>query len=73
MFSSCPADLENDPEAQKVKEWRHKLQRGFLGKGPPREDVNQRMDGLTSLLTPFLASRTSLNMMESSPQWKIST
>jgi hypothetical protein len=38
---SFPADpLANDPEAKKVKDWRHKLQRGFLGKSTPTEDVS---------------------------------
>jgi len=29
-----------DPECIKVKDWRHKLQRAFLGKAPPTADVS---------------------------------
>jgi len=30
----------SDPECVKVKDWRHKLQRAFLGKAPPTADVS---------------------------------
>jgi hypothetical protein len=29
-----------DPECIKVKDWRHRLQRAFLGKAPPTADVS---------------------------------
>jgi hypothetical protein len=32
--------LASDPECVKVKDWRHKLQRAFLGKGLPTTDVS---------------------------------
>jgi hypothetical protein len=32
--------LSTDPECVKVKDWRHKLQRAFLGKAPPTADVS---------------------------------
>lgn len=32
--------LSSDPECVKVKDWRHKLQRAFLGKAPPTADVS---------------------------------
>ena len=32
--------LANDPEAKKVKDWRHRLQRGFLGKNMPATEVS---------------------------------
>lgn len=32
-------EFARDPEALKVKEWRHKLQRAFLGKTIPTEEV----------------------------------
>ena len=31
--------LSKDPECVKVKDWRHKLQRAFLGKGLPGAGV----------------------------------
>ena len=33
------AALAKDPEAQKVKDWRHKLQKAFLGKVIPKDEV----------------------------------
>ena len=33
-------EAESDPDALKVKDWRHKLQRAFLGKTTPKEDVS---------------------------------
>lgn len=37
MISVDP--LASDPECIKVKDWRHKLQRAFLGKGLPTANV----------------------------------
>ncbi len=35
----------NDPEALKVREWRHKLQKAFLNtKATPKEDVSTLLD-----------------------------
>lgn len=31
--------MANDPEAVKIKEWRHKLQRAFLRDGHPIEEA----------------------------------
>ncbi|KAH8090758.1 hypothetical protein HD553DRAFT_303285 [Filobasidium floriforme] len=38
----------NDPEAKKVKDWRHRLQRGFLGKSMP---ATEEMEGYNDLFT----------------------
>lgn len=35
------AALSNDPEATKVRDWRHKLQKAFLGKQVPKEEVRR--------------------------------
>lgn len=35
-------ELDNDPEALKVKDMRHKLQRAFLSKTGPKADVSTR-------------------------------
>ncbi|KAF7343095.1 PWWP domain-containing protein [Mycena venus] len=42
------AKLESDPEALKVREWRHKLQKTFLSsnKAPPKEDEMPAVDTL---------------------------
>jgi hypothetical protein len=39
----CAANLESDPEALKVREWRHKLQKTFLSsnKSLPKDDVRR--------------------------------
>jgi hypothetical protein len=38
--NSTPAAVANDPEAKKVREWRHQLQKTFLsGKAQPKEEV----------------------------------
>lgn len=37
--------LAGDAEAQRVKDWRHKLQRAFLGKGLPEADVSLASSG----------------------------
>jgi len=37
------AAMANDPEAVKIKEWRHKLQRAFLRDGHPIEEVVRRL------------------------------
>lgn len=35
------ANLEADPEARKVREWRHRLQKALLGsKGAPSDEVS---------------------------------
>ncbi|KAI0338275.1 hypothetical protein BDW22DRAFT_805853 [Trametopsis cervina] len=40
--------LSNDPEATKVRDWRHKLQKAFLGKIAPKDED---MPGLDQLFT----------------------
>lgn len=35
------AALANDSEAVKVRDWRHKLQKAFLSKSTPKEDVRK--------------------------------
>lgn len=41
ILTFFPIDpLASDPECVKVKDWRHKLQRAFLGKGLPTEAVS---------------------------------
>lgn len=47
--------LAGDAEAQRVKDWRHKLQRAFLGKALPEADVSPRplRSWRVVLLTPF--------------------
>ena len=37
------AAMANDPEAVKIKEWRHKLQRAFLRDGHPIEEAVRRL------------------------------
>ena len=37
------AAMANDPEAVKIKEWRHKLQRAFLRDGHPIEELVRRL------------------------------
>ena len=40
MSSDPLAALSNDPEAAKVREWRHKLQKAFLSqKTAPKDEV----------------------------------
>ncbi|KAL7418503.1 hypothetical protein Q5752_006961 [Cryptotrichosporon argae] len=39
-------ELANDPEAAKVKDWRHKLQRAFLGKSVPEAQEMDQYDEL---------------------------
>lgn len=39
-FSGLPDALANDPEASKVRDWRHKLQRAFLSKSVPAAEVS---------------------------------
>ncbi|TDL24291.1 Tudor/PWWP/MBT [Rickenella mellea] len=46
-------ELDNDPEALKVKEWRHKLQRGFLTKSPPKEEDMGQYDTIFSTVEEF--------------------
>lgn len=39
-FDDDLAALSNDPEAAKVREWRHKLQKAFLNqKSVPKDEV----------------------------------
>ncbi|EJD02697.1 Tudor/PWWP/MBT [Fomitiporia mediterranea MF3/22] len=46
-------DLERDPEAAKVKELRHKLQRAFLGKSTPKPEDMQGVDSLFQQVEEF--------------------
>lgn len=39
VADTSPVELENDPEANKVKDMRHKLQRAFLSKTGPKPEV----------------------------------
>lgn len=50
----CPAKLESDPEALKVREWRHKLQKTFLSsnKSLPKEEVRVLLYCAVLLLIP---------------------
>ncbi|KAG9009593.1 hypothetical protein FRB94_011856 [Tulasnella sp. JGI-2019a] len=48
------ANLVNDPEAQRVKEWRHKLQRAFLtAKNPPQPDDMPGYDQIFSTVENY--------------------
>ncbi|KAG8934533.1 hypothetical protein FRC03_010469 [Tulasnella sp. 419] len=48
------AALANDPEAQRVKEWRHKLQRGFLtNKSPPVAEDMPTYDQIFSTVETY--------------------
>lgn len=38
------AATSNDPEASKVKEWRHRLQKAFLGKTVPKDEASNCQD-----------------------------
>ncbi|KAH8118973.1 Tudor/PWWP/MBT [Phellopilus nigrolimitatus] len=46
-------EMENDPEAIKVKDMRHKLQRAFLGKGVPKDDDMPALDVLFNQVEEF--------------------
>ncbi|KAH7913286.1 hypothetical protein BJ138DRAFT_969298, partial [Hygrophoropsis aurantiaca] len=46
--------LEKDPEAQKVREWRHRLQKALLGsKGLPAEDEMPHLDALFTTVEQY--------------------
>jgi len=47
------AEMEGDPEAAKVKDWRHKLQRAFLGKVPPKPEDMPMHDTTFSQVEEF--------------------
>ena len=36
-------DLENDEDAKRVRDWRHKFQRAFLGKIVPKDEVRNAL------------------------------
>ena len=39
------AELAGDPGAGKVRDWRHKLQRAFLSKSVPKDEVRGASSG----------------------------
>ncbi|KAL6299746.1 hypothetical protein BKA93DRAFT_741746 [Sparassis latifolia] len=43
----------NDPEAMKVREWRHKLQKAFLGKVVPKEEEMPPLDQLFATIENY--------------------
>ncbi|KAJ3527610.1 hypothetical protein NM688_g8106 [Phlebia brevispora] len=45
--------LNNDPEATKVRDWRHKLQKAFLGKLVPKEEDVPGLDALFSTVESY--------------------
>ncbi|KAF7790076.1 hypothetical protein EIP86_001026 [Pleurotus ostreatoroseus] len=45
--------LNNDPEATKVKDWRHKLQKSFLGKQVPKEEDVPALDTLFTTVESY--------------------
>lgn len=53
---AAPADDDpnsSDPECVKVKDWRHKLQRAFLGKAPPTADEMPTYDTLFKTIEDY--------------------
>ncbi|THH06047.1 hypothetical protein EW145_g4357 [Phellinidium pouzarii] len=46
-------EMENDPEANKVKDMRHKLQRAFLGKALPKDEDTPGLDVLFNKVEEF--------------------
>ena len=46
-------ELLNDPEAQKVREWRHKLQKMFLGKTPAKDEDMPSADTLLKTVEDY--------------------
>lgn len=46
LLTTVPAaNLEADPEARKVRDWRHKLQKALLGsKGVPSDEASHPRD-----------------------------
>lgn len=46
-------NLENDPDAVKVKDMRHRLQRAFLGKVPPKDEDMPSLDSLFSSIEQY--------------------
>lgn len=46
-------ELLNDPEAQKVREWRHKLQKMFLGKTPAKDEDMPSADALLKTVEDY--------------------
>ncbi|KAL7415413.1 hypothetical protein BDY24DRAFT_382883 [Mrakia frigida] len=49
------ADEETDNDSQKVKDWRHKLQRAFLGKAPPTEKDMPSADQMFTIIEAYNA------------------
>ncbi|RDB16277.1 PWWP domain-containing protein2 [Hypsizygus marmoreus] len=47
------AKLQDDPEALKVREWRHRLQKAFLGKTVPEEADMPTLDALFSTVESY--------------------
>ncbi|KAJ6517310.1 hypothetical protein C8R47DRAFT_1086941 [Mycena vitilis] len=47
------ANPEADPDALKVREWRHKLQKTFLGKALPKEEEMPAVDALFATVEGF--------------------
>ncbi|EIW83102.1 hypothetical protein CONPUDRAFT_89090 [Coniophora puteana RWD-64-598 SS2] len=45
--------LEKDPEARKVREWRHKLQKALLSKSPPSNDDMIALDQLFTTVEAY--------------------
>ncbi|KAF9456049.1 hypothetical protein BDZ94DRAFT_1276644 [Collybia nuda] len=45
--------LADDPEAIKVREWRHRLQKAFLGKGIPKEEDTPSLDTLFTTVETY--------------------
>ncbi|KAI0798604.1 hypothetical protein BC629DRAFT_1501194 [Irpex lacteus] len=47
------AALANDPEATKVRDWRHKLQKAFLGKAVPKDEDMPALDQLFTTVEDY--------------------
>jgi len=62
------AAMANDPEAVKIKEWRHKLQRAFLRDGHPIEEAVRHLYlyGCTNSTFPCRVCRNTMRHSKSS-------
>ena len=70
-FFAPIAALASDPEALKVRDWRHKLQKAFLSKALPKEEVSLTVSMHHALFShQSCTHRTCLAMTSYSKQWK---
>ena len=66
------AALSGDPEATKVRDWRHKLQKAFLGKQVPKDEVRGTSPH-SNVAINNLCSRICQLWTHFSPPWRPTT